>query len=1294
VISSDPEANGLQNTSNLTIYLNTPDVTGVSALRQNSGAIVSWTNPGGCWDEVMVVAQPTNSFSAAPSGNGSAYTANTTFGSGTAFGTGGFVLYKGIAGTATFTGFTNSTTYFVKTFVRKGTVWSDGVEVSVVPSPDITGDFRSRVTSGNWSNYLTWERYNGSAWVNATAGQFPDNTTTTVTILNGQTITVDGASDPYDVNNIIVASGGKLYANLTSGNRYLNVYGDITCNGTIGNGSTFDGISFNIEGLKVTISGTGTFDASRIRKNTNTPNATSDLIIAMNVNLRWNSASGTTIYNNVGANSRFNVTVNENSTLSCILAAGGTSGNASIDGVDGGNAATTRQGGTFTINGTMNIPGILYATTDNDATGGFFCKWVIGSTGVINCRQLDCSASGAAGHTLEIKQGGKLNINNNNDNTVNPVVNFSTTNNTFTFATGSIVEYSSSDLTGSQKIFINAGFPYQDLLLSNVSTKQLQTAATLNVGGDLRITGGILDIQSNNIDLKGNWENYSQAGFTEGTNKVTFSGTGRQTIQCPGGEQFYNVDVTNSSVAGVELNADITLANDLDLGTNGKLTFGATPQILTLSKMTSSANTFKGSGTASIDMSSAEHTFIIGCPDPGYTGTLSAGTTSTIIYNRDEDFAGSNDDQNVLTGFSYANLLLTGKGNKVISDNLNVNSSFTAETPDLVIVAPVAGKSLTLGGNFLLNSGASMNDNCRDNLEFLTTGNASQVFNTNTKNLKAFNLKSTKSAGGISLTGGLPDQTTVNLKNDFALNYTGTSVFSDNGNTINVGDDAELGSAGSTTSNFAFSGLVQFNGLGASTDLHLSDFAGTGAAKAELNNVTVRAGENATTDQLEVYPVAGGQSITIKGNFEIVQGANSSEFDLNGNKLFLKGNWTSYDENAFNEGTTSSVVLNGTTAQTITVPVKEKFAQLEWNNSLNLVMTSDIEVVTDLTVTSGEIQTGSNKVILGSTATITEDENNHVVGRVQTTRTLTLANHTFGGLGLEIDANGAAPGVTVVNRYTGTPVSGAGNSGITRKFSIVPATNAGLDAKLTFGYWDTETNGLDENSFQLYRSTDGGINWMEQTGTPDGIANIVVQSNINGFSEWTLGDANMPLLVSMTSFTGKAGKGYSELFWNTASEKENAGFRILRSVDGHEFKEVGFVISKGSVSDAKSYVWKDANFDQSYFYKLVWVNTDKKEESSRILFLNCDCQQVLDISLYPNPVTDKLSLVANQNLSDQEVFELELTGLDGRKIYSNHSSIGHLENLLQERVLNLPHGLYQIRLYNGRFNKLIRFRKE
>lgn len=1295
VISSDPEANGLQNTSNLTIFLNTPDVTGVSALRQNGGAIVSWTNPGGCWDQVLVVTQPTNAVTAVPSGDGSAYTANSTFLSGTAFGTGGSVVFKGTTNNVTITGFTNATTYFVKVFVRRGTVWSDGVEVSVVPSPDITGDFRSRVATGNWSDFNSWQRFNGTAWVNATSGQFPDNTTTTVTIQNGHTITVDGSSDPYDVRNLIVSAGGKLYANLTTGNRYLSVYGDITCNGTVGNGSTFDGISFNFEGAKATVSGTGTFDCSRMRKSTRTPNAVTDLILAMNVNLRWNNSSGTAIYNNVGgtAGSRFNVTVNENTVLSCILSAGGTSGNASIDGVDGGNSASDRAAGTFTINGTMNIPGTLFATTDNDATGGFFCRWVIGSTGVINCRQLDCSSSGAAGHTLEIKQGGKLNINNNNDNTVNPIVNFSTTNNTYTFENGSTVEYSSTDLAGSQKIFNNAAFPYRNLLLSGPSTKQLQTAGTLTVNGNLTITGGLLDIQTNNIDLKGNWQNYNQSGFTEGIQKVTFSGIGLQTVTCVGGEQFYNVDVTNSSVAGVRLDADVTLANDLDLGSSGRLSFGPTPTTLTLSKMTAGSNTLKGSGTANIDMSAAEHILIIGCPDPGYTGTLNAGTTSTLIYNRDEDFAGSTDDQNILTGFAYANLLMQGKGNKVVSDNLTVTGNFTAETPDLVLSVPVANRTMTLGGNFTLNSGATMNDNCRQNQEIVTSGNALQLFNTNTKNLKAFNLKSVKSAGGISLNGDVADQTRVNLQNDLALDFTGTAVFSDNGNNLIVGDDAELGSATSTASNFNLTGTMQFNGLGAATDIHLSDYAGTGRCRAELNNLIIRAGENATTDQLEVYPGSGGQTLTVKGNLEIIQGANSSEFDLNGNTLNLKGNWTSYDENAFNEGTNSTVVFNGTAAQTITVPTKEKFANLTWDNTNNLSLSSDLEAVTNLTVSNGSVITSSNKVILGPTATIIESNAHQIVGVVETTRNLSLTNHAFGGLGVEIDADGNTPGSTFVRRTTGVEYSNVyGHVSILRKFTVIPATNTGLNATLVFRYFDGELNNRSEGGLVLFRSTDGGAIWTMRGGIVNPSANTITLSLVDAFSEWTAAENELPLPLVMGNLVGKVMDGNAQLQWFATSEGETIKeMRLEKSLDGKSFS-IDKLVAENQVIEPGNFQIEDKNFFQAAYYRIALVGISGEVKHSNIVFLTTNATSP-SMFVSPNPSQAAFE-IRFQEISKDDWVELMLSDLSGKVIYENHGPAYLMEQYFHQISYALAAGTFVLHAHNSQFRQVSRLVKK
>ena len=98
---------------------------------------VSWTAPTGCSDAatgtfVFVSSSPFTV--ATPTGNGSAYTANTVFGSGTAF-DGGFCVYKGVGTTVTVTGLTAGTTYYYKIFTRNGLLWSNGVSVNCTPTP-------------------------------------------------------------------------------------------------------------------------------------------------------------------------------------------------------------------------------------------------------------------------------------------------------------------------------------------------------------------------------------------------------------------------------------------------------------------------------------------------------------------------------------------------------------------------------------------------------------------------------------------------------------------------------------------------------------------------------------------------------------------------------------------------------------------------------------------------------------------------------------------------------------------------------------------------------------------------------------------------------------------------------------------------------------------------------------------------------------------------------------------------------------------------------------------------------
>ena len=176
------------------------------------------------------------------------------------------------------------------------------------------GDYRS-ASSGVWSTAATWQTWNGTAWVGASFAPF---TPSNVKILNGHTITI--STSGVNCADLVVDVGGKLFTNSFT-NLYVNVYGDtIMCNGTIGNGAIFDGISFNIDGANCRILGSsGSFDASRIRKNFAT-NPTTNLSIERDVNLKYCGGRQTQIYNNANSTAgttgtRFNVTVAAGATL-------------------------------------------------------------------------------------------------------------------------------------------------------------------------------------------------------------------------------------------------------------------------------------------------------------------------------------------------------------------------------------------------------------------------------------------------------------------------------------------------------------------------------------------------------------------------------------------------------------------------------------------------------------------------------------------------------------------------------------------------------------------------------------------------------------------------------------------------------------------------------------------------------------------------------------------------------------------------------------------------------------------
>lgn len=119
---------GATNGSTVTNGLAQDDVRNLMASPDNTQVTLNWNNPlpTSCFDEIVIFANE-GAVSINPTGDGSAYPENSVYT------TPNQAVYKGKGTVRTITGLTNETNYCFKAYVRRGTTWSDGIEVCETP---------------------------------------------------------------------------------------------------------------------------------------------------------------------------------------------------------------------------------------------------------------------------------------------------------------------------------------------------------------------------------------------------------------------------------------------------------------------------------------------------------------------------------------------------------------------------------------------------------------------------------------------------------------------------------------------------------------------------------------------------------------------------------------------------------------------------------------------------------------------------------------------------------------------------------------------------------------------------------------------------------------------------------------------------------------------------------------------------------------------------------------------------------------------------------------------------------
>lgn len=256
---------------------------------------------------------------------------------------------------------------------------------------------------------------------------------------------------------------------------------------------------------------------------------------------------------------------------------------------------------------------------------------------------------------------------------------------------------------------------------------------------------------------------------------------------------------------------------------------------------------------------------------------------------------------------------------------------------------------------------------------------------------------------------------------------------------------------------------------------------------------------------------------------------------------------------------------------------------------------ADIEVGGVCTTSGNDLITGPYIVTLGPAASLVESPGLTVLGTVSTSRTVSQSvNEIFGGIGLEVLAAGAAPGLTDIVRTTGPDASKDASTGIKRVFDIAMANNAGLDATVNFHYDESELDGLAENTLAVFSFN--GLGWDPYTSSTDPAGDVVTAPGLDSFTKLTLStEGAVPTMLQTLDVVARGSA--IDISWRTFEPIRAEDYRITRYEIGGSGVELE---NRVIVDDAFSFSFIDDTCGPGKSYRYRVEVSD--ESGSWVLF--------------------------------------------------------------------------------------------
>ncbi len=172
-----------------------------------------------------------------------------------------------------------------------------------------------------------------------------------------------------------------------------------------------------------------------------------------------------------------------------------------------------------------------------------------------------------------------------------------------------------------------------------------------------------------------------------------------------------------------------------------------------------------------------------------------------------------------------------------------------------------------------------------------------------------------------------------------------------------------------------------------------------------------------------------------------------------------------------------------------------------------------------------------------------------------------------------------------------------------------------------------------------------------------------------------------PLPVELTSFSADVVNGKIMISWGTATEINNAGFSVERSIDNKNYSEVAFVKGKGTSTEKSVYNFTDKSaLSGKYYYRLKQVDFDGTYQYLKSVEVDMGIPKNYSLDQnYPNPfnpsTTIRFALPMNAKVNIRLYNTL---GQEVANILNNEFSAGVHETVFN--ASNLSSGIYFYRL--------------